>query len=145
MEIKNAVMGPGSKSAHLTYIGDADVGAGVNFGCGSVVVNYDGYEKHRSTVGEGPFVGCNVNLVSPVEIEPRAFLAAGSTITKSVPEDALAVARASQRTLEGWVARKEGRSRTGASKAEASPSGHESGESSKAGDSQDGEPGTETP
>ena len=135
VEIKNAVMGPGSKSAHLTYIGDADVGAGVNFGCGSVVVNYDGYEKHRSTVGEGAFVGCNVNLVSPVEIEPRAFLAAGSTITKSVPEDALAVARASQRTLEGWVARKEGRSGAGASKTKGSSSDE---------DSKDGKSGTET-
>ena len=112
VEIKNAVMGPGSKSAHLTYIGDADVGAGVNFGCGSVVVNYDGYEKHRSTVGDGVFIGCNVNLVSPVKIEPRAFLAAGSTITKPVPEDALAVARANQRIIGGWVARKEGRSRS---------------------------------
>ena len=111
VEIKNAVMGPRSKSAHLTYIGDADIGADVNFGCGSVVVNYDGYEKHRSTVGDGVFVGCNVNLVSPVKVEPRAFLAAGSTITKSVPEDALAVARANQRIIEGWVARKEGRPR----------------------------------
>ena len=126
VEIKNAVMGPGSKSAHLTYIGDADVGAGVNFGCGSVVVNYDGYEKHRSIVGEGAFVGCNVNLVSPVEVEPHAFLAAGSTITKSVPEDALAVARANQRTIEGWVARKEGRSRTGRSKTKSSSSAEDS-------------------
>ena len=107
----------------------------MNFGCGSVVVNYDGYEKHRSTVGEGAFVGCNVNLVSPVEIEPRAFLAAGSTITKSVPEDALAVARASQRTLEGWVARKEGRSRAGASKTKGSSSDE---------DSKDGKSGTGT-
>jgi len=109
VEIKNATLGPGSKAAHLTYIGDADVGADVNFGCGSVVVNYDGYEKHRSTVGDAAFIGCNVNLVSPVHIAPHAFLAAGSTITVDVPEDALAVARARQRNLEGWVARKEGR------------------------------------
>ena len=109
VEIKNSVLGPGSKSAHLTYIGDADVGAGVNFGCGSVVVNYDGYEKHRSVVGDEVFVGCNVNLVSPVVVEPHAFLAAGSTITKSVPEDALAVSRSRQRNIEGWVSKKEGR------------------------------------
>lgn len=109
VEVKNATLGPGSKSAHLTYIGDADIGAGVNFGCGSVVVNYDGYQKHRSSVGDGAFVGCNVNLVSPVDIAPNAFLAAGSTITVDVPEDALGVARARQRNLEGWVARKEGR------------------------------------
>ncbi|MFP6640699.1 MAG: hypothetical protein VCC04_10690, partial [Myxococcota bacterium] len=117
VEIKNAVMGPGSKSAHLTYIGDVDVGSDVNFGCGSVVVNYDGYQKHRSRVGDGVFVGCNVNLISPVEIEDRAFLAAGSTINKPVPEDALAVARTAQRNIEGWVARREGR---------ASPEGPES-------------------
>ncbi len=129
VEIKNAVMGPGSKSAHLTYIGDADIGADVNFGCGSVVVNYDGYEKHRSTVGDGVFVGCNVNLVSPVKIEPRAFLAAGSTITKPVPEDALAVARANQRTIEGWVARKEGRPRAERGDAEPSDSGSSSEDS----------------
>ncbi len=109
VEVKNATLGKGSRSAHLTYIGDADVGEDVNFGCGSVVVNYDGYNKHRSTVGDGAFIGCNVNLISPVEIESRAFVAAGSTITQRVPEDALAVARARQRNLEGWVARKEGR------------------------------------
>jgi bifunctional UDP-N-acetylglucosamine pyrophosphorylase/glucosamine-1-phosphate N-acetyltransferase len=109
VEIKNSTLGPGTKSAHLTYIGDADVGADVNFGCGSVVVNYDGYHKHRSTVGDSAFIGCNVNLVSPVRVAPHAFLAAGSTITTDVPEDALAVGRARQRNIEGWVARKEGR------------------------------------
>ncbi|MAJ58594.1 MAG: UDP-N-acetylglucosamine diphosphorylase/glucosamine-1-phosphate N-acetyltransferase [bacterium TMED88] len=110
VEIKNSTLGPRSKSAHLTYIGDADVGADVNFGCGSVVVNYDGYQKHRSVVGDGAFVGCNVNLISPVRVSEKAFLAAGSTITQDVPEDALGVARARQRNLDGWVARKEGRS-----------------------------------
>ena len=109
VEIKNSTLGPGSKSAHLTYIGDADVGAEVNFGCGSVVVNYDGYQKHRSVIGKGAFVGCNVNLISPVHVSDKAFLAAGSTITQDVPEDALGVARARQRNLDGWVARKEGR------------------------------------
>ena len=109
VEIKNSTLGPGSKSAHLTYIGDADVGSDVNFGCGSVVVNYDGYVKSRSTVGDGAFIGCNVNLISPVEIQARAFLAAGSTISRDVAEDALAVARARQRNIDGWVARKEGR------------------------------------
>jgi serine acetyltransferase len=121
VEVKNSTIGEGSKSAHLTYIGDADVGAGVNFGCGSVVVNYDGYEKHRTVVGDEAFVGCNVNLLSPVEIEPKAFLAAGSTISQRVPTDALGVARARQRNIEGWVARKEGRaaprSRSGAGSA----------------------------
>jgi bifunctional UDP-N-acetylglucosamine pyrophosphorylase/glucosamine-1-phosphate N-acetyltransferase len=109
VEVKNSTLGAGSKSAHLTYIGDADVGEQVNFGCGAVVVNYDGYQKSRSRVGDGAFIGCNVNLISPVEIERGAFLAAGSTVTKDVPEDALAVARARQKNIEGWRARKEGR------------------------------------
>jgi bifunctional UDP-N-acetylglucosamine pyrophosphorylase/glucosamine-1-phosphate N-acetyltransferase len=109
VEVKNSTLGKGAKSAHLTYIGDADVGADVNFGCGSVVVNYDGYNKHRTTVGDGVFIGCNANLVAPVELKDRSFVAAGSTITKEVPEDALAVARARQNNLAGWVARKEGR------------------------------------
>ena len=110
VEIKNSTLGPGSKAAHLGYIGDADVGAGVNFSCGAIVVNYDGYKKTRSTIGDDAFIGCNANLVSPVTVEPHGFVAAGSTITKDVPEDALAVARTKQRNVEGWVARKEGRS-----------------------------------
>ena len=109
VEIKNSTLGPGSKAAHLGYIGDADVGSGVNFSCGAIVVNYDGYKKTRSTIGDDAFIGCNANLVSPVTVEPHGFVAAGSTITKDVPEDALAVARDKQRNIEGWVARKEGR------------------------------------
>jgi bifunctional UDP-N-acetylglucosamine pyrophosphorylase / glucosamine-1-phosphate N-acetyltransferase len=110
VELKNSKLGAGTKAAHLGYIGDADVGSHVNFSCGAIVVNYDGYKKTRSTIGDGAFVGCNVNLVSPVEIAPHAFIAAGSTITKDVPSDALAIARDKQRNIEGWVARKEGRS-----------------------------------
>ena len=109
VELKNSKLGRGTKVAHLGYIGDADVGADVNFSCGAIVVNYDGYKKTRSTIGDHAFVGCNVNLVSPVEIAPHAFIAAGSTITKNVPSDALAIARDRQRNIEGWVARKEGR------------------------------------
>ena len=109
VELKNSTLGRGTKAAHLGYIGDADVGSDVNFSCGAIVVNYDGYKKTRSTIGDGAFIGCNANLVSPVEIAPHAFVAAGSTITKDVPEDALAVARDRQKNLEGWVARREGR------------------------------------
>ena len=109
VEIKNSTLGPGTKAAHLGYIGDADVGSGVNFSCGAIVVNYDGYQKTRSEIGDDAFIGCNANLVSPVKIEPKGFVAAGSTITKDVPGDALAVARERQRNIEGWVARKEGR------------------------------------
>ena len=122
VELKNSVMGAGSKSAHLSYIGDATVGAHVNFGCGSVVVNYDGYQKHRATIGDHAFIGCNVNLVSPIQLAAHTFIAAGSTINLDVPEDALAVARVRQRNIEGWVARKEGRVRV------VTPAMHEAGE-----------------
>jgi bifunctional UDP-N-acetylglucosamine pyrophosphorylase/glucosamine-1-phosphate N-acetyltransferase len=106
VEVKNSVLGAGVKADHLSYIGDADVGAGASFGCGSIVVNYDGQKKHRTAVGERAFIGCNVNLVAPVAVEAGAFVAAGSTITTDVPGGALAVARARQRNVEGWVARR---------------------------------------
>lgn len=109
VEIKNATLGKGTKSAHLTYIGDATVGAGVNFGCGSVVVNYDGRKKHHTTVEDGAFIGCNANLIAPVTVGKNAFVAAGTTVGKEVPEDALAVARVKQKNIEGWVAKREGR------------------------------------
>jgi bifunctional UDP-N-acetylglucosamine pyrophosphorylase/glucosamine-1-phosphate N-acetyltransferase len=106
VEVKNSHLGEGVKADHLSYVGDADVGAGASFGCGSIVVNYDGEKKHRTTVGAGAFIGCNVNLVAPVEVEPDAFVAAGSTITSKVPQDSLGVARAKQRNIEGWVSRR---------------------------------------
>ena len=116
VEIKNAVLGEGTKAAHLTYIGDADVGARVNFGCGSVVVNYDGVAKYRTSVGDDVFIGCNVNLLSPVTIQSLTFLAAGSTIDREVPSGALAVARAKQRNIDGWMARREAKKREKAEK-----------------------------
>ena len=106
VEVKNSILGEGVKADHLSYLGDADVGAGASFGCGSIVVNYDGQQKHRTTVGRGAFIGCNVNLVAPVEVEPDAFVAAGSTITSTVPRESLGVARAKQRNIEGWVPRR---------------------------------------
>lgn len=106
VEIKNATIGDGTKISHLTYVGDAEVGKNVNFGCGTVVVNYDGQKKHRTTIGDNAFIGCNTNLVSPVVVEENAYTAAGSTITKTVPKDALAIARAKQENKEGWVAKK---------------------------------------
>ncbi|OOB78259.1 MAG: bifunctional N-acetylglucosamine-1-phosphate uridyltransferase/glucosamine-1-phosphate acetyltransferase [Epulopiscium sp. Nele67-Bin002] len=106
VEIKNATLGDNTKVSHLTYIGDADVGKNVNFGCGTVVVNYDGKNKHRSTIEDNAFIGCNTNLVSPVTVEANAYTAAGSTITKNVPENALGVARAKQINVEDWVTRK---------------------------------------
>lgn len=106
VEIKNAVIEDYTKVSHLTYIGDADVGEHVNFGCGTVVVNYDGVHKHRTTIKDHAFIGCNTNLVSPVIIEENAYTAAGSTITEEVPAYALGIARAKQMNIEGWVKRK---------------------------------------
>jgi bifunctional UDP-N-acetylglucosamine pyrophosphorylase/glucosamine-1-phosphate N-acetyltransferase len=106
VEVKNSVLGRGVKADHLSYIGDADVGERASFGCGSVVVNYDGEKKHRTRIGARAFIGCNANLVAPLEIEPDSYVAAGSTITTRVPEGALAVARAKQRNIEGWVDRR---------------------------------------
>jgi bifunctional UDP-N-acetylglucosamine pyrophosphorylase/glucosamine-1-phosphate N-acetyltransferase len=106
VEVKNSQLGPGAKADHLSYIGDADVGAGVTIGCGAVTVNYDGELKHRTEIGDGAFVGCNANLIAPVRIEPRAYVAAGSTITANVPEGALGIGRARQRNIEGWRARR---------------------------------------
>ena len=102
VELKNSAIGDGTKISHLTYIGDADVGAGCNFGCGTVVVNYDGKKKYRTTVGDGCFIGCNTNLVSPVTVGDGAYTAAGSTITDDVPPRTLAIARARQVNKAVW-------------------------------------------
>lgn len=106
VEIKNSNIGNGTKVSHLTYIGDADVGSCVNFGCGTVVVNYDGESKHRSVIEDNAFIGCNSNLVSPVRVEKGAYTAAGSTITDNVPEGALAIARSKQVVKENWTEKK---------------------------------------
>lgn len=103
VEVKNSQVGAGTKFPHLSYIGDSDVGAGVNIGCGTITVNYDGKLKHRTTIGDGAFVGCNSNLVAPVTIGKEAYVGAGSTITKDVPERALAVGRSKQIIKENWV------------------------------------------
>ncbi len=107
VEIKNSELAEGVKADHLTYVGDASVGAGAHFGCGAVVVNYDGLRKHRTVIEAGAFVGCNVNLIAPVLLEENAFVAAGSTITDDVPADALGVARSRQRNVEGWRQRRQ--------------------------------------
>ncbi len=102
VEIKNSTIDDGTKVSHLTYVGDSDVGKCVNFGCGTVTVNYDGKTKNRCKIGDGAFIGCNTNLVAPVEVAPGAYTAAGSTITENVPEDSLAIARSRQENKEGW-------------------------------------------
>ena len=105
VEIKKAVFGRGSKASHLSYIGDAEVGAEVNIGCGSITVNYDGKNKFLTKIEDGVFIGCNSNLVAPVTIGKGAYVAAGSTITEDVPGEALAVARARQVNKEDYVAK----------------------------------------
>ncbi len=106
VEIKNATINDNTKVSHLTYVGDADVGKNVNFGCGTVLVNYDGTKKYRSTIEDNAFIGCNTNLVSPVNVKENAFIAAGSTITDDVPENSLAIARARQVVKTDWKRKK---------------------------------------
>ena len=106
VEVKNSTIDDGTKVAHLTYIGDADVGKRVNFGCGTVVVNYDGVNKHRTIIEDDCFIGCNTNLVSPVVVRHGAYTAAGSTITDEVPPESLAIARSKQVVKEQWTAKR---------------------------------------
>ena len=102
VEVKNSNIDEGTKVSHLTYVGDSDVGKRVNFGCGTVTVNYDGKNKHRTTIGDDCFIGCNTNLVAPVKIGDGAYTAAGSTITEDVPEVSLGIARARQVNKVNW-------------------------------------------
>lgn len=106
VETKNSTFGNGSKTSHLSYIGDAEIGDKVNIGCGSITVNYDGFKKYKTIIEDGAFVGCNVNLIAPVTVKKNSLVAAGSTITKEVPEDSLAVARSKQENKEGYAKRK---------------------------------------
>ncbi|MFJ7472020.1 bifunctional UDP-N-acetylglucosamine diphosphorylase/glucosamine-1-phosphate N-acetyltransferase GlmU [Peribacillus frigoritolerans] len=103
VEIKKTVFGKGSKASHLSYIGDAEVGENVNIGCGSITVNYDGKNKYLTKIEDNVFIGCNSNLVAPVTVGEGAYVAAGSTITEDVPEQALSVARARQVNKEDYV------------------------------------------
>lgn len=102
VEVKNSNIDEGTKVSHLTYVGDSDVGKRVNFGCGTVTVNYDGKHKHRTVIGDDVFIGCNTNLVAPVKVGDGAYTAAGSTITEDVPEDSLGIARARQVNKIDW-------------------------------------------
>lgn len=106
VEIKNSSIDDDTKISHLTYIGDSDVGKNVNFGCGTVTCNYDGTNKYRSEIGDNVFVGCNTNLVSPVKVGDRSYIAAGSTITEDIPEGSLSIARSRQTVKEGWADKK---------------------------------------
>ncbi|WP_077329945.1 bifunctional UDP-N-acetylglucosamine diphosphorylase/glucosamine-1-phosphate N-acetyltransferase GlmU [Virgibacillus siamensis] len=105
VEVKKAAIGNGSKVSHLSYIGDAEVGTNVNIGCGTITVNYDGKNKFLTTIEDDAFIGCNSNLIAPVTVGKSSYVAAGSTITKHVPEDSLSVARARQTNKEGYASR----------------------------------------
>ena len=102
VEVKKAAIGEGSKANHLTYIGDSEIGRDVNVGAGVVTCNYDGAHKHRTVIGDGAFVGSGVMLVAPITVHPGATIGAGSTIARDIPADALTLARAPQRTTDGW-------------------------------------------
>ncbi|MGZ4594167.1 MAG: DapH/DapD/GlmU-related protein, partial [Actinomycetes bacterium] len=114
VEMKKAVLGDGAKVPHLSYVGDADIGAGSNIGAGTIFANYDGVTKSRTEIGEHSFVGSNSVLVAPVEIADGAYVAAGSAVTNRVEPGELAVARGKQRNIRGWVARRRAGTRTAA-------------------------------
>lgn len=106
VETKKAAIGRGSKASHLTYLGDAEIGSGVNIGCGTITCNYDGEKKHVTVIEDEVFVGSDVQFVAPVRIGRGSLIGAGSTITRDVPADALAITRAEQKIVPGWVSRK---------------------------------------
>lgn len=105
VEVKKSKLGNDTKVSHLSYIGDAEIGSNVNVGCGSITVNYDGKNKYKTIIEDDVFVGCNTNLVAPVKVGKGSFIAAGSTITKEVPEDAFAIARARQENKPNYVSK----------------------------------------
>ncbi|HXI85920.1 MAG TPA: bifunctional UDP-N-acetylglucosamine diphosphorylase/glucosamine-1-phosphate N-acetyltransferase GlmU [Parvularculaceae bacterium] len=105
VEVKAATIGEGAKAPHLSYIGDANVGARANIGAGTITCNYDGFDKHKTEIGEGAFIGSNSALVAPVVIGKGAYIGSGSVVTRNVEDDALAVARGRQHDVKGWAAR----------------------------------------
>ncbi|HUP61470.1 MAG TPA: bifunctional UDP-N-acetylglucosamine diphosphorylase/glucosamine-1-phosphate N-acetyltransferase GlmU [Thermoanaerobaculia bacterium] len=109
VETKKAVFGEGAKASHLSYIGDAEIGADVNIGAGTITCNYDGVRKHKTIIEDGAFIGSDSQLVAPVRIGRGAYVGAGSTVTKDVPPAALALSRTPQRVIEGWAERKKGK------------------------------------
>jgi bifunctional UDP-N-acetylglucosamine pyrophosphorylase/glucosamine-1-phosphate N-acetyltransferase len=112
VEVKNSVIGEGSKVPHLSYIGDTEIGADVNVGAGTITCNYDGAQKHRTVIGDGAFIGSDTMLVAPVRIGEGAVTAAGSAISKDVPAGALGIERSDQRIVEDWASSRTARKRT---------------------------------
>ena len=106
VELKKTVLGRRSKSMHLAYLGDATIGANVNVGAGTITCNYDGVNKHKTVLEDGVFIGSDTQLVAPVRVGKGAYVGAGSTITKDVPPDALALSRVPQKIVEGWAVKR---------------------------------------
>ncbi len=106
VETKKIVMGEGSKASHLTYLGDAEIGSEVNIGCGTITCNYDGKKKHKTVIGDGVFVGSDVQLVAPVTVGANVLIAAGTTVTQDIPADSLAISRTPQVNKVGWCLKK---------------------------------------
>jgi bifunctional UDP-N-acetylglucosamine pyrophosphorylase/glucosamine-1-phosphate N-acetyltransferase len=106
VETKKAVFGEGAKASHLSYIGDADIGADVNIGAGTITCNYDGVNKHKTVLEDGVFIGSDTQLVAPVRVGHGAYVGAGSTITQDVPPDSLALSRVPQKVIEGWATKR---------------------------------------
>jgi bifunctional UDP-N-acetylglucosamine pyrophosphorylase/glucosamine-1-phosphate N-acetyltransferase len=102
VEVKKSVIGKGSKANHLAYIGDSFLGEDVNIGAGTITCNYDGFEKHQTIIGNRVFVGSNVELVAPVKVGNDSSIGAGTTVTKDVPEGALAISRVKQKNIKRW-------------------------------------------
>ena len=112
VELKKTNLGPGAKANHLSYLGDADVGANSNIGAGTITCNYDGVKKFRTKIGPRTFIGSDTQLIAPVTVGADAYIGAGSTITKNVPAGALAVSRVDQKIIAGWASRKQRKGRT---------------------------------
>ena len=108
VELKKTTMGAGSKANHLSYLGDATIGANVNVGAGTITCNYDGEKKHPTVIEDGAFIGSDSQLIAPVRVGKGAYVGAGSSITEDVPAGALGIARGRQTNVEGWVDRKKG-------------------------------------
>ncbi len=111
VEVKKSVIGTGSKAQHLTYIGDARIGKNVNIGAGTITCNYDGYKKNVTTIEDDVFIGSDSQLIAPVKIGRGAYVGAGSTITKDVPPDALALSRVPQKNIDGWAIKRRAKSK----------------------------------